>query len=129
VATLGGQCMDFPATNATASTLLDWFWTEVRPLPNAFTECNENISFFTLIGCFKMLVRVECDHLLVKKLALSCDASILTDVPDDINRIAKRLMKNWWTNYGLPYCMQKIEEENRISFATMHFEERRCIAI
>jgi hypothetical protein len=33
--------------------------------------------------------------------------------------IAKRLMKNWWTKHGLPYCLQKIEEENRVSFGTL----------
>jgi hypothetical protein len=45
-------------------------------------------------------------------LALSSDASLLDDLPEDLGWIAKRLMKNWWTKHGLPYCMQKIEEEN-----------------
>jgi hypothetical protein len=48
----------------------------------------------------------------LKKLALSSDASLLDDLPEDLGWIAKRLMKNWWTKHGLPYCMQKIEEEN-----------------
>jgi hypothetical protein len=80
--------------------------------------------------CFKMLAGVDCEHLPeLKKLVLSCDASILHDMPDDIGRIAKKLVRNWWTNHGLPYCMQKIEEENWVSFATMCFDERRCVVV
>jgi hypothetical protein len=95
VAALGGRCEDFPITNATVSNLLDWFRTEVRVLPTTFAECNENINYFTLVGVFKMLVRVECEHLLeLKKLALSYNASILLDVLDDISRIAKKLVRN-----------------------------------
>jgi hypothetical protein len=106
VATLRGWCINFPATNTTIFTLLDWFWTEDQAFPTAFAECNKNITCFTLVGVFKMLMRVECEHLPeLKKLALSCDASILHDVSDDIGRIAKTLVKNWWTNHGLPYSM------------------------
>jgi hypothetical protein len=57
----------------------------------------------------------------LKKLALSSDASLLDDLPEDLGWIAKRLMKNWWTKHGLPYCMQKIEEENWVSFITLYF--------
>jgi hypothetical protein len=104
---------------------------KVRALPTTFPECNKNITGSALVGgVFKMLVVVECEHLLkLKKLALSCDASILQDVPDDIGRIAKKREKNWWTNHGLPYCMQKIEDENRVSFTTMHLDKRRCVVV
>jgi hypothetical protein len=48
-----------------------------------------------MIGVFKMLAGVECGHLpKLKKLALSCDDSLLHDVPDDVGRIVKRLVKN-----------------------------------
>jgi hypothetical protein len=91
----GGGCMDFPATNATISSLLDWFWTEVRVVLIAFAKCNKNINCFTLVGVFKVLAGVECEHLPdLKKLTLSYDASILLDVPDDIGRIAKKPVKN-----------------------------------
>jgi hypothetical protein len=79
---------------------------EVQALPTTFAECNENITCFMLVGVFKMLAGVECEHLPeLKKLPLSCDALILHDVTNDIGRIAKKLMKNWWTNHGLPYYM------------------------
>jgi hypothetical protein len=103
VAAPGGRCMYFPATNTTVCTLLDRFRMEVRALPTAFAECNKNITCFALIDIFKMLVGEGCEHLLeLKKFSLSCDASILHDVPDDIGRVEKRHVKNRWTNHGLP---------------------------
>jgi hypothetical protein len=69
-----------------------------------------------------MLVGEGCEHLWeLKKLALSCDASLLEDFHEDLDQIAKRLVKNWWTKLSLPFCMQKIEEENRVSFITLYF--------
>jgi hypothetical protein len=53
-----------------------------------------------------MLAEEGCEHLSkLKKLALSCDASVLQDFPMEAGRIAKRLVKNWWTKHGLPYYM------------------------
>jgi hypothetical protein len=122
--------MDFLTTNAAVSTLLDWFWMEVRVLPTAFAECKKNITCLMLVGVFKMLVGEGCEHLPeLKKFALSCNALILHDVPDDIGRVAKRLVKNWWTHHGLTYCMQKIEEEIQVSFTTMYFDEQRCATV
>jgi hypothetical protein len=89
-------------------------------LTTAFAKCNENITCFALVGVFKMLAEVDCEHLVeFKKLTLSYDALIMHNTPDDIGRIAKKIMRNWWTKHGLPYYMQKIEEENPVSFATM----------
>jgi hypothetical protein len=57
-----------------------------------------------LVGVFKMLVGVECEHLpKLKNLVLSCDSSFVHDVPDDIGRIAKKLVKNWWRTGKLRY--------------------------
>jgi hypothetical protein len=60
---LGGQCLYFLATNATVSSMLEWFCTEVQALPNAFAKCNENITCFALVGVCKMLAGVGCEHL------------------------------------------------------------------
>jgi hypothetical protein len=85
-------------------------------MPTAFAEYNENITCYTLIGIFQMLTGEGCGHLPeLKKLALSCDALVLRDFPMETGQIAKKLLKNWWTKHGLPYCMQQIEEHNRVS--------------
>jgi hypothetical protein len=67
VAALGGRCMDFSSANTTANNFLEWFRMEVQALPTAFAECNENITCYTLIGVFKMLAGVECEHLVELK--------------------------------------------------------------
>jgi hypothetical protein len=94
--------MDFLSANTTVNGFLEWFQMEVLALPTAFAECNENITCYALIGVFKMLVGVECEHLPeLKKLALSCNDSLLHDVLDDVSQIAKKLVKNWWVKHGL----------------------------
>jgi hypothetical protein len=93
VASLGGRCFDFPATNATISDMLEWFRTEVQALPTTFAESNENITCFAVAGILRILVGVECGHPSeLKKLALSCDASLLRDVPDDFGKKAGKLV-------------------------------------
>jgi hypothetical protein len=130
IAALGGRCMDFLTTNATVSDMLEWFRMVVQSLPIAFAECNKNITCFAQNGVFKMLAGVECGHLPeLKKSALTCDASLLHDVPDDLGKIAWRVVKHWWTKYGLSYCMQRIEVENRVSFTPAHFSRRRRIML
>jgi hypothetical protein len=77
-----------------------------------------------------MLAGVECGHLPeLKKMVLSCNDSLLHDVPDNVGRIVKRLVKNWWVKHGLMYCMQKIEEENWVSFIAIIFVFWKCIVV
>jgi hypothetical protein len=122
VAVLGGRCAEFPA-DASMSDFLGWFRVEIAVMPTAFTECNENISCYTLIGVIQMLAVEGCEHVSeLKKLALSCDASLIQEFPADVGQMVRKLVKHWWTNHGLPYCMQKIEEENRVSSAILLFQ-------
>jgi hypothetical protein len=103
VTALRGRCAEFPA-NASVSDLL------------------ENITCYALIGVFQMLVKEGCEHIPeLKELTLTCDASILQEFPKDVSEIAKMLVKNWWTKHGLPYCMQKIEEENWVRSTALLF--------
>jgi hypothetical protein len=75
-----------------------------------------------------MLAREGCEHLPeLKKLAHSCDASILQNFPMETGRIEKRLMKNWWNMHGLPYCMRKIEEENQVSLGIYSLQANLCV--
>jgi hypothetical protein len=121
VAVLGGRCAEFPS-EASMPDFLEWIWAEVAAMPIAFTKCNKNISCYALISIFQLIVREGCEHFPeLKKLALSCDASLLQDFSADVGRIAKKLVKNRWTKHGLPYSMQKIKEENRVSSATLIF--------
>jgi hypothetical protein len=70
-------------------------------MPTAFADCIENITCYALIGIFQMLAGEGCEHLLeLKKLALSCHALVLQDIPAEASRIAKTLMKNCRTKHG-----------------------------
>jgi hypothetical protein len=96
---------------------------EIAVMPTTFTECNENITCYTLICVIQMLAGEGCEHVPeLKKLALSCDASLIQKFPADVGQMARKLVKHWWTNHGLPYCMQKIEEENRVSSSILLFQ-------
>jgi hypothetical protein len=129
VATLGGRSVEFP-TSASLSNFFEWFQVEVAVMPTTFAECNENITCYALIGIFQMLAGEGCQHLPeLKKLALSYDASVLQDFLTETGQIAKRLMKNWWTKHGLPYCMQKIEEENWVSSDTLSLGVDLCMSL
>jgi hypothetical protein len=93
VAMLGGQCFEFLAIGATVGDLLDWFRTEVQALPTAFAESKQNITRYVVAGILRMLARVECGHLSeLQRFSISCDASLLHDVPEDLGRIAGRLV-------------------------------------
>jgi hypothetical protein len=87
--------MDFPSANTTVTNFLEWFQTEVQVVPIAFFECNENITYYAPIGVFKTPAGVDSGHLPeLKKLALSCDDSLLHNVPDDVGWIVRKLVKN-----------------------------------
>jgi hypothetical protein len=95
---------------------------EVQALPDTFTEANQNITCYVVAGILKMLAGVNYEHLpKLRKLATSSDASLLHEIPTNIGKIAGKLVWKWWTEHGLPYCMQCLEEDNRVSFVPMPF--------
>jgi hypothetical protein len=94
-------------------------------MPTALAECSENTTCYALIGILWMLAAEGCGHLpRLKELAVSCNASLLQDFPKDLSKIAKRLVTHWWTQKGMPYCMQKIEEENGLSSGTLFLVDK-----
>jgi hypothetical protein len=57
---------------------LGGFRKRSKSMPTAFTECNKNITCYTLIGVFQMLAGEGCGHVPeLKKLALSYNDSVL----------------------------------------------------
>jgi chromosome segregation ATPase len=61
MAALGGRSAEFPA-DASVSDFLGWFRAEIATMPTAFTECNENITCYALIGGIQMLAGEGCEH-------------------------------------------------------------------
>jgi hypothetical protein len=61
-----------------------------------FAESSQNITCYVAAGILKMLAGEKCDHLLeLRKLAMCCNDSILHDIPNDLAKIARRLLRNW----------------------------------
>jgi hypothetical protein len=44
------------------SGFFKWFLKEIESMPTSFAECNENITYYTLIGIFQMLAGEGCEH-------------------------------------------------------------------
>jgi hypothetical protein len=114
---LGGRCLDFPNTGGTIRRILDWFKGEVQALPDTFAEANQNITCFTVAGVLKRLVEIGCKHMPeLWKLAGSSNASLLHEIPADIRKIARKVVRRWWTHHWLPYYKQRLKEDNQVSF-------------
>jgi hypothetical protein len=117
---LGGRCLDYPHTGGTVGGILDWFRREVQQLPSTFTESNKNIACFIVVGVLKMLAEVACEHLPeLWRLVVSSDASLLHEIPKGIGKIVGKVVRRWWTQHGLPYCMQLLKEDNEVSFVPL----------
>jgi hypothetical protein len=94
--------------------------SEVQELPSTFTESNKNIACFIVVGVLKMLAEVACEHLPeLWRLVVSSDASLLHEIPKDIGKIVGKVVRRWWTQHGLPYCMQLLKEDNEVSFVPL----------
>jgi hypothetical protein len=46
----------------------------------------------------------------------------------ETGQIAMKLLKSWWTKHGLPYCMQQIEEQNRVSYNIYSLHVNLCVS-
>jgi hypothetical protein len=94
VAALGGRCAEFPIYTS-VSDFLGWFQADIAAMPTAFTKCYENITCYALIGILQMLAGEGYEHVLeLKKLALSCDASLIQEFPTDVGQMARKLVKH-----------------------------------
>jgi hypothetical protein len=90
---------------------------EIKALPETFTEANKNIVCFGVADVLRMLEDSDCEHLPgLGPLAGSSDASLLDDILKDIQRIVGRLVWRWWAEHGVPECMRRLKEGNKVSF-------------
>jgi hypothetical protein len=80
---------------------------------------------YSLVGVLKML-RGHTNYHHIDGLGAvmnSCDASILDEVPDDIAKLSTRIIKRWWSSYGLPYVTEafRIELAVRLVIALLQY--------
>jgi hypothetical protein len=73
---------------------------------------------YCLVGVLKKLHgHAKCCHVDgLDAIMSSCDASILYEIPDDIAKLAGRIVRRWWSLHGLPYVTDvfRVELEVRL---------------
>jgi hypothetical protein len=117
---LSKRCLEYPETSGAISGIIDWFKGEIQTLSGTFAEANKNITCFAVAGILKMLEETGCERVPeLRRLAASSDASLLKEIPEDIRKIAGKLVRRWWTHHGLPFCMQHLNEDNQVSIIPM----------
>jgi hypothetical protein len=80
------QCLPFPAKNVKVKDLIDWVGEEV----------NNNFIVLAIEGVLNMLNNTGYQELSqLRGLATSSDTSVVENVPNDVRRLAGRLVKKW----------------------------------
>jgi hypothetical protein len=101
---IGARCLPYLRKGSTISEVIAWFEKEIWALPDVIAKANKNSFVCCLVGVLKMLQgHVKCRHIYgLGAIMNSCDASILDEGPDDIAKLSARIVKRWWSSYGLP---------------------------
>jgi hypothetical protein len=105
---IGVRCMLYPEKGSTIGVITAWFTQEIQALLDAIAKANKNFLVYCLIGILKMLQEhTQCSHVArVEGIMSAYDAFIFDNVPADILKISARIVKKWWTSYGLPYVTE-----------------------
>jgi hypothetical protein len=115
---------------STIGEITAWFTKEIQVLPSAIAMANKNFLVYCLIGVLKMLQEhAQCSQVEgLETIMAACDASIFDEVPNDISKLSLRVVKNWWSSYGLPYVLEAvcIEPEVRLFYSVLHCS---CITV
>jgi hypothetical protein len=67
-------------------------------------KANKNFLCYCLVEILRMMYEnADCGHLDVLKAIMNlCDASLLDDIPEEIAKLSRCIVKRWWTLHGLP---------------------------
>jgi hypothetical protein len=113
---VGVKCLPYPEKGSTISDIVVLFTKEIQALLGAIAMANKNFIVYCLVGVLKMLQELaQCSHVngLEPVMAL-CDASIFNDVPEDTVKLSARVVKKWWSSYGLPYVTETVRIESEV---------------
>jgi hypothetical protein len=83
------SCLPFPAKSVPIDDYISWFGEEVKVLPGAVWQLNDNFVVLAIKGVLNMLHSSGCHELSgLHDLAASSDASVLNNVPTEVQKIA-----------------------------------------
>jgi hypothetical protein len=106
-------CFPVLARNAKVEDLIDWVGEEVKAMPGAVWQLNDNFVVLAAEGVLNMLRGAGCQELSqLWELAVSSDASVVEDIPTDVRKLAKCLIRRWWKNHRLPEALRRLGAAN-----------------
>jgi hypothetical protein len=104
------QCLPFPARNAKVKDLIDLVGEEVQAVLDTVWRLNNNFIVLAIEGVLNMLNDTGYQELSqLCGLATSSDAFIVENTPNDVRRLAGRLVQKWWKSHGLPEALRRLE--------------------
>jgi hypothetical protein len=105
------QCLPFPDKGAKVEEMIDWVVGEVKAVPDIVWRLNDNFTVLGIEGVLSMLHGEGFQELgRLRDLAGSSDASVLEEVPEDVRKLARRIVWRWWKPHGLPTTLHRLEE-------------------
>jgi hypothetical protein len=81
--------LPFKAKSAKVEQFIDWVSMEVKIVPDTVWQLNDNFIILAIEGILNMLNNEGCQELgYLHELDASSDASIVQDVPDNVQKLA-----------------------------------------
>jgi hypothetical protein len=91
---VGAHCVPFPAKNAPIDDYIGWFEEEVKAVSGVVWQLNDNFVVLTIEGVLNMFHSSGCQELsALRDMAASSDASIIDNIPSEVQKIAGRLVR------------------------------------
>jgi hypothetical protein len=119
------HCLPYPGKSSSIREIIAWFDKKIQTLPDAIVKGNKDFLVYCLLGVLKMLQgHAECRHVDgLDAIKSSCDGSILDEKPNDIVKLAARIVKRWWSLHGLLYVTEVfcVEPDVRVSCALLRW--------
>jgi hypothetical protein len=87
------QCLPFPNKGVNVVEMMDWVIGEVKAVPDNLWRLNDNFAVLGIKGVLSMLNGDGCQELSrLRDLAASRDDTVLEDVPEDVHKLAGRIV-------------------------------------
>jgi hypothetical protein len=85
--------LPIPTQNVKVEQLIDWVAWEVKTVPATVWQLNDNFVILALEGILDMLNNAGCKELShLHGFAASNNASVIQDIPNDVRKLAGRLV-------------------------------------
>jgi hypothetical protein len=100
--------MPYLGKKSTIGEVIEWFDKEIQEMSSAIAKANKNFLCYYLAGVLTMhYENADCGHVEgLQTIMNSCDASILDDIPEEIEKLSRCIVRKWWASHGMPYVME-----------------------